>query len=115
MASNVRRPQPPPPAGGFEDYLPDDLADYDGLFGDEQPGIGQSGKSQKKGGDATAGLGIDEEVDVKKRVREPRVKLDELRCVSAASASHDYCATLLTAQESSLPREFRLCDSGQEI
>ncbi|EFX05138.1 replication fork protection component [Grosmannia clavigera kw1407] len=83
MASDVRRPQAPPSAGGFEDYLPDDLADYGSLFGDEQDGADKSGKSKKAGGDVTAGLGIDEEVDVKKRAREPRVKLDETRILSA--------------------------------
>lgn len=70
----------------FGDYIPDDFADFGGLFSeDEQSGTGvklASAKPQQTDADATTGLGIDEEVSVKKRAREPRVKLDESRYVT---------------------------------
>ncbi|CAK7226366.1 Antiviral helicase ski2 [Sporothrix curviconia] len=86
MAStSVQRP-PQQAAESFGDYIPDDF-DLDGLFSeDKETGAGAnaaSAKSQQKRADGTAGLGIDEEVSAKKRAREPRVKLDESRLLSA--------------------------------
>ncbi|KAL1864657.1 hypothetical protein VTK73DRAFT_5741 [Phialemonium thermophilum] len=60
----------------LEGYLlPDDFQD-DVLFGSSKADAGKSGRKDD------GGLGIDEEVEVKKRVREPRVKLDESRLLS---------------------------------
>lgn len=65
----------------------DDLDDFnlDGFEDDPfrspspQPDKSQQDKSKKR---KTDGLGIDEEVDVNKRARVPRVKLDESRLLS---------------------------------
>lgn len=86
--AGVQRP-PQPAAESYGDYIPDDFADFGGLFtDDEQSGPGSkstSAKAQQTKGDGTAGLGIDEEVSVKKRARDPRVKLDEFRCVQGST------------------------------
>ncbi|CAK7234331.1 Antiviral helicase ski2 [Sporothrix bragantina] len=77
---------PPQQAAEYGDYIPDDFADFGGLFSeDEQTGASakpESAKVQQSKADGTAGLGIDEEVSAKKRAREPRVKLDESRLLS---------------------------------
>ncbi|OAA61895.1 replication fork protection component [Niveomyces insectorum RCEF 264] len=86
-AAKVRPPRQPDAAASYGDYLPADLSDFDGLFSDEEDaGRGRersSGKDKRPLNEDTAGLGIDEEVSVNKRVREPRVKLDESRLLSA--------------------------------
>ena len=63
----------------------DDLDDFnlDGLeddpFGSPSPQPETQDKSNKRKSD---GLGIDEEIDVSKRARVPRIKLDETRLLS---------------------------------
>jgi replication fork protection complex subunit Csm3/Swi3 len=76
-----------PSAGGTESDDLDDLFSYD--VGDENDPFSDNYKPPNKN-DATkestsksskgdAGLGIDEEVEVSKKIRAPRVKLDEHR------------------------------------
>ena len=83
MASTSVQQPPQQASKSFGDYIPDDFADFGGLFSeDEQTNAGaksSSARAQQKNADGTAGLGIDTEVSVKKRAREPRVKLDESR------------------------------------
>lgn len=66
----------------------DDLDDYgvDGpLFSDDDdPFASPPPTKSKKRTEADAGLGIDEKVDVQKRVRVPKVKLDEQRLLGPA-------------------------------
>jgi replication fork protection complex subunit Csm3/Swi3 len=69
------------PANGLDNY---DVADLsDDPFASPPPEA-----SNKKRKEPDSGLGIDEEVDVKKRARAPNVKLDEERfvdtCISSA-------------------------------
>lgn len=82
--AGVQRP-PQRAAESYGDYIPDDFADFGDLFSDdEQAGPGSkstSTKAQQAKDDGTAGLGIDKEVSVTKRPRDPRVKLDESRYV----------------------------------
>ncbi|CAK7272910.1 Antiviral helicase ski2 [Sporothrix epigloea] len=81
MASPNARRLPQHAAESFSDYIPEDFADFGGLFSeDEQTGAAAKAKQAKA--DGTTGLGIDAEVSVKKRAREPRVKLDESRLLS---------------------------------
>jgi replication fork protection complex subunit Csm3/Swi3 len=63
------------PAPTIDNYFDDDpfASDTD----DEHSGDKNSRNNKRKEPDA--GLGIDEEVQVKKRARAPRVKLDETR------------------------------------
>ncbi|CAK7273490.1 Antiviral helicase ski2 [Sporothrix epigloea] len=86
MASTSVGRLPQRAAESFSDYIPDDFGDFGGLFSeDEQTGGGgksTAAKSKQSEVDGTAGLGIDSEVSVKKRAREPRVKLDESRLLS---------------------------------
>jgi replication fork protection complex subunit Csm3/Swi3 len=94
MSSAVSRPPLPtggPSAGGDEF---DDLNDYDIELDDPTDPFGNnyqvsqdktapktSEREKGKGGD---GLGLDEEVEVTRKARAPRVKLDEHRLLSAA-------------------------------
>lgn len=64
----------------------DDLDDFN-LDGLEDDPFRSPSPQPDKGGDKskkrkTDGLGIDEEIDVNKRARAPRVKLDEVRLLS---------------------------------
>ena len=76
-------------AGGTEFDDLDDLFDYDARdendpFSDnyKPPSKNNTVKqSTKKAGNSGAGLGIDEEVEVTKKARAPRVKLDEHKYV----------------------------------
>ena len=88
---NSNRPLPTeaPTAGGDEF---DDLFDYDAGIEDPfsenyhapannnvangTPGLKDTGSKSRTGAD----LGLDEEVDIKRKPRAPRVKLDEHRC-----------------------------------
>lgn len=80
MASTPQRPRPGAQAAdSFNSYMPDDLAGFADSLTDDELGI--SGSKVPKDS-ATEGLGIDKEVEVKKRAREPRVKLDEARLLS---------------------------------
>jgi hypothetical protein len=85
MTSTIDQRPPQQVAKSYGDYIPDDFADFGGLFSDDEQSASRSkstsAKAQKTNGDGTAGLGIDEEVSVKKRARDPRVKLDESRYV----------------------------------
>ncbi|KJR83310.1 replication fork protection complex subunit Csm3/Swi3 [Sporothrix schenckii 1099-18] len=82
MASpSVQRP-PQRTAETYGDYIPDDFSDFGGLISDDEQSGKAAGTQQTKS-NGTAGLGIDEEVSVKKRAREPRVKLDESRLLSS--------------------------------
>ncbi|CAK7200889.1 Antiviral helicase ski2 [Sporothrix eucalyptigena] len=87
MASTTTKRPTSQAAGSFGDYIPDDFADFGDLFSDDEPSGADansaSTKAQQTKGDSTAGLGIDEEVEVKKKAREPRVKLDQSRLLSA--------------------------------
>lgn len=69
----------------------DDLLDYD-IDGEDDPfganykvpGVKETTKTAKEstsGGKDGANLGIDEEIEVTRKPRAPRVKLDENRCV----------------------------------
>ena len=78
MASTSQRPRAEA-ANSFDDYMPDDIAGFAGSLTDEELAVGNARVSKES---ATAGLGIDKEVEVKKRAREPRVKLDEARLLS---------------------------------
>ena len=60
------------PANGLDNYDVDDFSDDP--FASPPPE-----SSTKKRKEPDSGLGIDEEVDVKKRARVPNVKLDEER------------------------------------
>lgn len=74
-----------PTAGGDEF---DDLSDYD-IDGENDPfsanykvpGAKETAKDSTGGGRSGENLGIDEEIEVTRKPREPRVKLDEHRCV----------------------------------
>ena len=79
-----------PTAGGGVDEF-DDLLDYD-IGGENDPfsanykvpGAKETTKTTKEstgGGNNSANLGIDEEIEVTRKPRAPRVKLDENRCV----------------------------------
>jgi replication fork protection complex subunit Csm3/Swi3 len=74
------RPAPGPAAGGDE---LDDLFDYDAglddVFRDLEPRKPVSPKDSSRKRRADLGLGIDKEVEVVKKARVPRVKLDEDR------------------------------------
>jgi replication fork protection complex subunit Csm3/Swi3 len=61
------------PANGLDNYDVDDFSDDP--FASPPPEA-----ANKKRKEPDSGLGIDEEVDVKKRARVPNVKLDEERC-----------------------------------
>ncbi|CRK32805.1 Chromosome segregation in meiosis protein 3 like [Verticillium longisporum] len=68
-----------PPLDDLDNY---DIDDFDDPFRSPSPqpqAQTQNGSSQKR---KTDGLGLDEEVDVAKRARVPRVKLDETRLLS---------------------------------
>jgi replication fork protection complex subunit Csm3/Swi3 len=76
-------PARPSATADFDDYLLEgDLSDNP--F--RSPSPGASNPNKRKG--PTSGLGIDEEVEVKKRVTVPRVKLDEARFVSLSILFH---------------------------
>jgi replication fork protection complex subunit Csm3/Swi3 len=66
------------PLAAIDNYFLDE--DFDDPFASPSPKAGQD----KRG--APEALGIDEEVQVKKRAREPRVKLDETRSVILSSS-----------------------------
>lgn len=91
-------PTETPNAGGTEFDDLDDLFDYDA--GDMQmndpfsenyvvPGTKEKEKAKDSAGNAKngAGLGIDEEIEVTKKPRVPRVKLDEHKYVQQLSSS----------------------------
>lgn len=98
----TNRPLPTegPKAGGDEF---DDLFDYDAGIDDpfsenyQAPATnntnGGTSKSTEAGSKSKAGadLGLDEEVDIKKKLRAPRVKLDEHRCVSCVDSFNSTC------------------------
>ncbi|EEY15812.1 Swi3 domain-containing protein [Verticillium alfalfae VaMs.102] len=68
-----------PPLDDLDNY---DIDDFDDPFRSPSPqpqAQTQNGSSQKR---KTDGLGLDEEVDVTKRARVPRIKLDETRLLS---------------------------------
>ncbi|KAM3084468.1 chromosome segregation in meiosis-related protein [Clarireedia jacksonii] len=91
MDSPPSRPLPAetPTAGGNE---LDDLFDYDfddpnDPFSENYVAPGSKGKSVKESTEKSkdgAGLGIDEEIEITKKPRVPRVKLDEHKLLSAA-------------------------------
>lgn len=90
MASSRPLPTDGPTAGGDEindlfDYMGED--DPDDPFGNNyvnpEPQKRKDEKAAKEKGSA-AGLGIDEEIEVTRKPRAPRVKLDENRLLSAA-------------------------------
>ncbi|KAB5547115.1 chromosome segregation in meiosis protein 3 [Coniochaeta sp. 2T2.1] len=89
-SKTTSRPSAPPPSNDFDDYLLEgDLSDNP--FASPPPGAaGDKNNANNKrkepggGGGGGGGLGIDEEVEVKKRVTLPRVKLDEARLLSPA-------------------------------
>ncbi|TVY58204.1 Chromosome segregation in meiosis protein [Lachnellula suecica] len=82
-----RYPPDGPSAGGDE---LDDLFDYDGGIDDPfsdnyvVPSKPNATNASAETGGKSAGLGIDEEVEVTRKPRAPRVKLDEHRLLSAA-------------------------------
>jgi replication fork protection complex subunit Csm3/Swi3 len=73
-----------PPALQIDNYFDD----FEDAFASDTDGGGDKHKNEKsfRREEADAGLGIDEEVQVKKRARAPRVKLDETRSVTIARA-----------------------------
>jgi replication fork protection complex subunit Csm3/Swi3 len=86
MASPRPLPTEGPSAGGGDEF--DDLFDYE-VGGEDDPfsenynvpnkaPAAKEAASKEKGG---AGLGIDEEVEVARKPRAPRVKLDEHRLI----------------------------------
>jgi replication fork protection complex subunit Csm3/Swi3 len=82
------------PANGLDNY---DVADLsDDPFASPPPET-----SNKKRKEPDSGLGIDEEVDVKKRARAPNVKLDEERFVDRRISSA--VQTALTKQQAPWP------------
>jgi replication fork protection complex subunit Csm3/Swi3 len=72
MPAAVSSERPPPRHDDIDNYNVDDLSD-DPFASPTPPG------SPKKRKEPDSGLGIDEEVSVKKRARGPAVKLDEER------------------------------------
>ncbi len=77
--TDTQRSRPPPKRNALDDYYPDGEE-----FGD--PFASPEPEAQRPKDKQPEGLGIDEEVSVQKRVREPRVKLDESRSVPARPA-----------------------------
>ena len=85
MSSPRALPTEGPSAGGGDEF--DDLFDFEGGGEDDpfsenykgatKPAVKESASKGKSG----AGLGIDEEVEVARKPRAPRVKLDEHRFV----------------------------------
>lgn len=76
------------PVNGLDDY---DVADLsDDPFASPPPEA-----ANKKRKEPDSGLGIDEEVDVKKRPRAPNVKLDEERFVEGISQHPTYITDIL--------------------
>ena len=100
MAASRSLPTEGPSAGGAEFDDLDDLFDYD--VGDENDPFSDNYKPPNKNDPAKeiatkinandTGLGIDEEVEVSKKIRVPRVKLDEHRYVLAS----EYLGAVIT-------------------
>lgn len=80
-APNTRVQHSPGPAAGRDDL--DDLFDYDAgldeVFADLEPKNIAAPTDTLRKAPTNAGLGIDKEVEVVKKPRVPRVKLDENR------------------------------------
>lgn len=95
MSSQQALPTERPSAGGGDEF--DDLFDYDVGGPDDPfsenykvPNKEPAAKESASKGKSAAGLGIDEEVEVTRKPRAPRVKLDENRYVYALPGS-DSC------------------------
>jgi replication fork protection complex subunit Csm3/Swi3 len=75
------QPVPGPAAGGdeFDDLFDYDVGGLDDVFRDLEPRKPTSPKDTSRKGRSDLGLGIDKEVEVVKKPRVPRVKLDENR------------------------------------
>lgn len=93
MASPRPLPTEEPSAGGGDEF--DDLFDYE-IGGEDDP-FSESYKAPNKApaakdaaskGKSGAGLGIDEEVEVARKPRAPRVKLDENRFATMVHCSN---------------------------
>lgn len=108
MASTSTLPRRPAGDGAsaeFDDL--DDLFNYD--VGDENDPFSDNysaqnkkdtaSKSENKSGKTGAGLGIDEEVEVSKKIRAPNVKLDEHRYLGVSFTSNDFRKTILTRSQ----------------
>lgn len=89
MSSPRPLPTEGPSAGGGDEF--DDLFDYE-VGGEDDPfsenykaATNPAAKETESKGKSGAGLGIDEEVEVTRKPRAPRVKLDEHRLVVMAN------------------------------
>ena len=108
MAASRSLPTEGPSTGGAEFDDLDDLFDYD--IRDENDPFNDNYKLPNKTEPAKGittntnandtGLGIDEEVEVSKKIRVPRVKLDEHRYVLAT----EYLRAVITISKGSYPR-----------
>ena len=83
MSSPATRPLPTegPSAGGDDDLFNYDVDDINDPFSENYviPGSKETGKEAAGKSKSGAGLGIDEEIEITKKPRAPRVKLDEDR------------------------------------
>ena len=83
MSSPASRPLPTegPTAGGDEldDLFNYDVDDINDPFSDNYVVPGAKDRAKEDAKKAKDGLGIDQEIEVNKKVRAPRVKLDEDR------------------------------------